>query len=302
MVQEYSKLAHSPNLVLDSTEEANLAMPKYNEDKHKNCVMSLSDIGIDAAVRFIKNREGLWFSEIDVVKAVTGKENKQASQILERLPESIRDEVSLNSITHKFKGPGQKETILITVEGTLKLIMAITGQQSQSLRMKIVEEMTKKFKELGETEYIHTLLQESLATHVAKQAEPQTPETKYIYATESEAFPGLLKIGRTSNIAKRIPNLNTATAPKPHKLVTMAPTLNDKRDEKLAHQYFASKRMSGEFFNVSAEEVMNFFHSHIIPLYNIEMAMNVSKEEEEEESTDKSVLGKRQSFQGKDYY
>lgn len=47
-------------------------------DQHGNLVMSLGSIGLAACVRFKRFPDGVKFSEIDVVKAVTGKNNNDS--------------------------------------------------------------------------------------------------------------------------------------------------------------------------------------------------------------------------------
>jgi hypothetical protein len=102
------------------------------------------------------------------------------------------------------------------------------------------------------------------------------PPTCYIYATKSPALPGLIKIGRTVNIAARVSQLNTACAPAPHVIVTVAPTFDKERDEKAAHAYFSNARREGEFFEISEAEVKEYFSTHVTALYNIELAQHIA--------------------------
>jgi len=82
----------------------------------------------------------------------------------------------------------------------------------------------------------------------------------YLYASESRAFPGQLKLGKSKNLKARLSSLNTGCRPMPHKLVEVAQTLDCHRDEKLMHKYFDHARGDGEFFNVTKEEVRDFFN------------------------------------------
>lgn len=93
--------------------------------------------------------------------------------------------------------------------------------------------------------------------------------TKFIYAVKSDAFPGLIKIGRTQNVNERVSQLNTACAPSPFVVVTKSPTLNYKRDEKKAHEFFSDQRREGEFFEVDESQVKEFFQT-IQELYAFE--------------------------------
>ena len=287
----------TPTLIPSHNGKRVIFNPALDDPKNKNSVVSLHDIGVDADVRFVRYMEGIRFSDIDVAMAVTGKNNMQASIMIGRLSVNVKEEIYLKSITHKFKGRGQQLNKLVTIEGAFKLIMALPGKTALAMRLKVIDGMTQKLKELGEFEFVHNLFDETLA--IPTQSQSELPTTKYIYATESEAFPGLLKIGRTKDISQRIQNLKTATAPKPHKLVAMTPTLHSKRDEKRAHEFFQDKRVAGEFFKVTAMEVMTFFHAHIVPMYNQEMEACEALPDYEESDSDSdeagmsSLLGKR---------
>lgn len=81
----------------------------------------------------------------------------------------------------------------------------------------------------------------------------------FIYAAKSPAFPGLIKIGRALNVSNRLSQLNTACAPLPFVIVTVSPTLDYKRDEKKAHEFFSDARREGEFFDVTESQVTWFF-------------------------------------------
>jgi hypothetical protein len=96
------------------------------------------------------------------------------------------------------------------------------------------------------------------------------PPARYVYATKSTAFPGLIKIGHTGDMVSRLVSLNTGCAPAPHVPVAVAPSVDSARDEKAAHDFFASKRVQGEFFNISEADVKAFFAEHITARYQSE--------------------------------
>jgi hypothetical protein len=98
-----------------------------------------------------------------------------------------------------------------------------------------------------------------------------------VYATKSPAFPGLIKIGKTMDVAARVTQLNTSCAPAPHVIVAVAPTFDHDRDEKTAHAFFSSSRREGEFFELHDSDVINYFATHITPQYNAEMAQNIAR-------------------------
>jgi hypothetical protein len=105
----------------------------------------------------------------------------------------------------------------------------------------------------------------------------EMPQTNYIYATKSAAFPGLVKIGKTVNVSSRLCGLNTSCAPSPHVIVAVAPTLNYDRDETITHEHFVSARREGEFFELDDATVVDFFATHITARYNIELLQNITR-------------------------
>ncbi len=100
----------------------------------------------------------------------------------------------------------------------------------------------------------------------------EEPPVEYVYAMESDAFPGLIKIGRTKNLMSRLQSSFTFTAPSPFRVLFSVETLCSERDESLAHLHFASQRECGEFFRVKAYEVQRFFNRVIQPVFKSELA------------------------------
>lgn len=100
----------------------------------------------------------------------------------------------------------------------------------------------------------------------------QTPQIEYVYAMESDAFPGLIKIGRTKDITKRLKSAQTFNSPKPFRLMFMTKTLDSKRDEHKTHEHFKALRECGEFFRVSPDELLKYFETEITPAFNKELS------------------------------
>lgn len=240
-------------------------------DKNNNPVVDLEEVGIPGLIRYL-SVDGTWFSAIDTVMAVNAQDNNHAAKTIQRISQKTLNDLKIHTVMHKFKGRGQKPTMIMTVKGIYKLIMIIPGNAATSLRLKIIDVLVEKLLDLKETRFLEDTLHKTLQEHHAEEAKNPGMEQGFIYATESAAFPGLLKIGRTTDIAKRIQNLFTATAPSPHKVVALTPTLNAVRDELKAHEFFADKRVAGEFFKTTASEVSAFFHAEIMPTYNDEIA------------------------------
>ncbi len=212
-----------------------------------------------------------------------------------------------NVIEYKFPGRGQKPTPCMNIRGLQYLLLILGGKVSSVFRQ-IIEEIFSRVM-AGDTSLIN-IIKENAASEqplqLAYRAALNTPikktvykhdsrffqqkrekarvsrkssskkasakiRTGYVYATKSAAFPGLIKIGRTSNMKNRLIQLNTACAPKPHSVVALAPSLHCARDEKAAHKFFAERRREGEFFQVEPAEVTAYFQTSILPRYNDEL-------------------------------
>lgn len=248
------------------------------KDSFGNFIVTLNSIGLHASVRYVKHLNTTFWSEIDTVMAATGLPSCQSSNLIRRRANNITELLYSNSLVHKFKGPGQKDTRLLPIENIIKLIVVLPGTKSTLVKLDVLEVFIVKMRELGQTDNdLAKVVQQSLSTHITdKVLEATTLETRYIYATATEALPGLIKIGRTVNVKKRIQTLNTSVAPKPHKVLAVVPTLDPKRDELLAHIFFNDKRVEGEFFQISIEDVQAFFNNRILSRFNEEYAAMAS--------------------------
>ena len=111
-------------------------------------------------------------------------------------------------------------------------------------------------------------------------AELSIPGIQYVYATHCTAFPNRIKIGKTKDIKHRLSQLNVGCAPCKHKLIALAESFDNKRDERMAHVFFAEYRREGEFFEISAKQVKEYFDMFITALHNIEKQNYKHPEEE----------------------
>ena len=87
----------------------------------------------------------------------------------------------------------------------------------------------------------------------------------------------MIKIGKAKDLKQRLSSGNTFCAPAKHAVVAAVPSFNPTRDEKAAHEYFATRRCVGEFFRVTKQEVQCFFNTHIMPLYQQELSALISE-------------------------
>ncbi len=185
---------------------------------------------------------------------------------------------------HKFKGKGENYRPVINIEGAMKLIMVIPGENARAMRVQVADILSryihgseslideiKHNRQVGPMQACSNLAQKAAAT--ASQY-IETPQISYVYASKSHAFPGLLKIGKTGDLKARLISLNTACAPLPHVIIATAPSFDNDRDEKAAQAHFSSMRRDGEFFEIGEAEVIAYFASHITARFNVEFDRN----------------------------
>ena len=227
----------------------------------------------------------------DLIMHISGKNTKRANETWERLSDEQKKEIAtdengiINQLFHfQFPGKGQSKTPVATIEACMKLIMMLPGKRAKAMRLQaadilsgyingkesLVEEI-KTNKMIGPVAACSKLAQKAEA-----KAGAEIPQVSYVYGTKSYAFPNLVKIGRSSDVAARLTSLNTGCAPAPHFIVAVAPTYNAPRDEAWAHAFFSSARREGEFFEVTPEEVRAFFANHIMTQYQLELSEVIS--------------------------
>ena len=106
-----------------------------------------------------------------------------------------------------------------------------------------------------------------LATPVVAALDKPQPEPGYIYCLQSNRYPDEVKIGRAKKIKPRIYKINKEYRDQNEDIVLTyrysVRTLDYKRDEKLAHDYFASVRepCKGELFRTTPEKVRAIIRS-----------------------------------------
>ena len=82
----------------------------------------------------------------------------------------------------------------------------------------------------------------------------------YVYAIESAAFPGFVKIGRTNNIKRRLEAINFSMPINQYELITYFPTHNAVAEERNAHEFFKSFRFEREYFKIGGEDRQQIFN------------------------------------------
>ena len=212
---------------------------------------------------------------VDLVMVMNGSERDQAGLTLRRLSDDVLRKINL--IQRRTPGKGNAQTKLISYEHAISLIMIIPGAIVTELRLAFVDILNRYIRGdesmhaellINKDRGIQSTCLSILNKAISKQKKSSLfPKTKYIYVCASEAFEGEVKIGMTQNVKTRLSSGNTMCAPKPHRIIAVAPTLDAERDEIMAQAYFAPYRTKGEFFRISHSDASSFLANHIAPRY-----------------------------------
>jgi len=251
-------------------------------------VFSFAEVvqGRDANVRITD--DGLLYA-VDLCMVVTGHNRDDAGKTLRRLSDEIFSSEKFSE--RNTGGSGGSRTKLVSFEDAIELIMVFPGKMARRIRKQFKDVIVRYLdgdttmcieiqanKDMGKsksyTQFANKIMH-NIVDEISKKAY-EMPQTCYVYATKSPAFPGLIKIGKTENVCNRLAQLNTSCAPAPHVIVAVAPTFDKDRDEKTAHAFFSSARREGEFFELEEAEVLAYFASHITSRYNTELAHNIA--------------------------
>jgi len=241
--------------------------------------ISLDEIVPNACVRFTTVDGKCYLSVRDIIMVVCQKDNNQAGEVWRIIGANKQNPLAhLEIVMYQFPGRGQCKTPIVTLEGAIELIMNLPGSTAKIYRTSMAKIISryvtgdlslcqeiKENKEAGETKSCSNFMQ--ITCHNAKrkldEMMDEIPETSYIYATFSPAFPGLVKIGRSKNVKARLSSGNTFITPAPHILIAMASTFDGIRDEAEAHAYFHKFRQEGEFFKISHEDAEKYLDTVI---------------------------------------
>ena len=243
------------------------------------------DIVAGATVRFAEIDGVQYLSIRDIIMHVCEKDGNQACAVWRTLAESKKHELEQFISVYQFPGARQSEQPVITFSGSIKLVMILPGERAKRYKWIFADIISryldgddemcleiKHNKSMGKKRSYEKFAQEmDRSIKEEDESNKKNPRIGYVYATQSEAFPGLIKIGQTLDMKARLSQLNTACAPSPHVVVALAPTFDMDRDEKDAHEFFSTVRMQGEFFAVNKSQVKKYFHEHIMALHQEEL-------------------------------
>jgi hypothetical protein len=240
--------------------------------------------GRNATVRVTE--DGFLFA-VELNMVVSGKDRNNAGRDLRNLS---NEEFSHQKFRERrLPGKGNCHTKLVSFENAIELIMVLPGKQAKHIRKQLANIIVRYLD--GDTSMCHEIqanrdmgqvrsfsrFAAKVMRNVIQEKAYEMPSISYVYATKSPAFPGLVKIGKTVDVANRLTSLNTSCAPAPHFIVAVAPTFDNDRDERAAHSFFASARREGEFFELDDGHVIAYFNTHIMAQYNVELAQNIAR-------------------------
>ena len=284
--QPLGDIPGAPVVVPAATKKARVSM--------SSLLLKLSNNDYETIIRGKVNEDGIQvFSVYDFITVSCGYKDSGATARKEfvrliREGSEHAEEVVESCRYLKFNGKGQRETPCMTIRGLQRLLMILGGKVASEFRK--IFEWTFTRVMAGDQSLIevinanaasdaplHRAYRAALATPIRKSSSLSMPRTCYIYATKSLAFPGLIKIGRTQDMRNRLTQLNTSCKPAPHSVVAVAPTLDSKRDEMMAHMFFSRKRCEGEFFRVDEAEISSYFQTHIKAQYDIEFQQKAAQ-------------------------
>ena len=203
-----------------------------------------------------------YMSVSDIIMVASAKSETQAGYAWHKLVPEIKQRILQFGTISTC---GERRQRVITLQGALELIKLLPGNIAWSFQ-KCANDLMMQFFHNSAQSFVSWLL--AAAEEVRDQ-----PVIKYVYAAWSDCFPHLIKIGFTCNLHERMDKARTFSAPAPFKIVAHVPSLNVRRDERLTHAFFEDRRVEGEFFRVSKEEVADFFSKNILPVFEQECVL-----------------------------
>ena len=226
-----------------------------------------------------------YFSVYDIIWNTGAYETRGAvMQAWSRLLQTKHGKkISEECLYLQFPGQGHRKTPSADAGGLLQLLKLFGGKLQEAYRIEM-EQVLERYLD-GDTSMCVEIQEnkrigadaacESFALKVEARAseleeEDDKEQQGFVYGMVSEAFPGLVKIGRTNDLEKRLSHANTFCAPAPFRVVAQVPSMDAPRDERMAHASFADQREEGEFFRVSVQAVENFFTMYVLAMYKQE--------------------------------
>jgi hypothetical protein len=138
---------------------------------------------------------------------------------------------------------GREQTkYLLTREGFSLIALGFTGEKAELFKIKYIEAFEEMYEKLRGY---------ALATYLGRT------ENKQLVYVIKNSITGLIKIGITNNLKRRLNQLECATGCE-LEVVFCSPVSDNSKDlEKYLHTRFSDFRCRGEWFDVSSDLVVN---------------------------------------------
>ena len=227
---------------------------------------------IPKGVRSVRIGDKTYLSVRDIIKTILRKGINAAGKVWRDLPAEKKKELADCLYVYRFPGFYQKKQPVVTLEGALKLIMWLPGDAAKSVHGRVAAILARHFQD-NTDQFTKWLL--DTGDQVQAEIDAREPAPKYVYCAESASFPGLVKIGYAADLSTRMVQANVFNAPVPFHVAAHVSSMDARRDEKIAHVFFAQHREEGEFFRVTPAAVQDFFNQVLLPMYHRELSLTV---------------------------
>ena len=190
------------------------------------------------------------------------------------LKSEFKEDIQLMTSYLQFAGRRPRKTPCVDVGDLLKLMPLLSRRmgkaywhEAQLVLERYLDGDTSMCVEVEENKRIGgDEARASFALKVEARAADMTDDNKeagYVYGMVSDAFPGLIKIGHTCDLDRRLAEANTFCAPMPFRYIATQPTVTPRLSEANAHKHFEDLRRAGEFFEVGVADVIAYFAHQI---------------------------------------
>jgi prophage antirepressor-like protein len=199
-------------------------------------------------IRQIEHNDEIWFSIIDIIEILTG--STKPSNYWDSLKRRDKN-LSKNCKKLKFQALDGKfrPSECVNVEGALVIIMSITSPKAHNIKLWIAQAGQEKLENLGSSMTVDTLVQShAILNNSFLIYEPKT----YLMR---DTLRGFCKIGKSKN-----PKIRESTLQAELPTVELLHVI-DKDIEAYLHKKFASKRLRGEWFDLSQSDI-NYIKSY----------------------------------------
>jgi prophage antirepressor-like protein len=193
-------------------------------------------------IRQIEHNSEIWFSIIDIIEILTG--STKPSNYWDSLKRRDRD-LAKNCKKLKFQALDGKfrPSECVNEKGALIIIMSITSPKAHNIKLWIAQAGQEKLQNLGSSMTVDTLVQ----SHIILNNSPLIYEPKTYLMRDT--LRGFYKIGKSKD-----PKIRETT------LQAEVPTIEllhviESDIENYLHKKFDSKRLRGEWFDLSKADV-----------------------------------------------